>query len=72
MSRTVSKLNLPGLPYYRIVVKLGTSLLTGGGDRLDQAIMSNLVAQVARLHEQGLEPIIVSSGAIASGRHKLV
>jgi glutamate 5-kinase len=29
------------------------------------------VAQVARLHEQGLEPIIVSSGAIASGRHKL-
>jgi glutamate 5-kinase len=33
--------------------------------------MSNLVTQVARLHEQGLEPIIVSSGAIASGRHKL-
>jgi glutamate 5-kinase len=33
--------------------------------------MSSLVAQVARLHERGLEPIIVSSGAIASGRHKL-
>jgi len=53
------------------VVKFGTSLLTGGSDRLNQDIISNLVTQVARLHEQGLEPIIVSSGAIASGRHKL-
>ncbi len=59
------------LPYRRIVVKLGTSLLTGGSDRLNRGIMSSLVAQVARLHEQGLEPIIVSSGAIASGRSKL-
>ncbi len=58
-------------PYHRVVVKFGTSLLTGGSDHLDSEIVSNLVAQVARLHEQGLEPIIVSSGAIASGRHKL-
>lgn len=57
--------------YHRIVVKFGTSLLTGGSERLNQEIMSNLVTQVARLHEQDLEPIIVSSGAIASGRHKL-
>jgi glutamate 5-kinase len=33
--------------------------------------MSNLVAQVAHLHKQGLELIVVSSGAIASGRYKL-
>jgi glutamate 5-kinase len=33
--------------------------------------MSRLVAQIAQLHRQGLEPIVVSSGAIASGRHKL-
>ena len=59
------------LPYHRIVVKLGTSLLTGGTDHLDEDIMSHLVAQVARLHQQGLEILIVSSGAIASGRHKL-
>jgi len=71
MSKTGNKLNSPGLPYHRIVVKFGTSLLTGGSDRLNQEIVSNLVAQVARLHEQGLEPIIVSSGAIASGQHKL-
>ncbi len=59
------------LSCHRIVVKLGTSLLTGGTDHLDEDIMSRLVAQVAQLHRQGLEILIVSSGAIASGRHKL-
>ena len=57
--------------YRRIVVKFGTSLLTGGSDRLERDIMSSLVAQVAQLHQQGREVIIVSSGAIASGRHQL-
>jgi glutamate 5-kinase len=59
------------MAYRRIVAKFGTSLLTGGSDRLERDIMSRLVAQVAQLHKQGLEVIIVSSGAIASGRHKL-
>ena len=58
-------------PYQRIVAKLGTSLLTGGSDHLNQDMMSSLVAQVAQLHKQGLELLIVSSGAIAAGRHKL-
>jgi len=57
--------------YRRIVAKFGTSLLTGGSERLDRNIMSSLVDQVAQLHKQGLEVIIVSSGAIASGRHEL-
>jgi glutamate 5-kinase len=59
------------LPYHRIVVKFGTSLLTGGSDHLNQDIMSKLVAQAAQLHKQGLELLIVSSGAMASGRHRL-
>jgi len=71
MSGNSKKAKSSGLPYHRIVVKLGTSLLTGGSDRLDEKIMTGLVAQIARLHEQGVEPIIVSSGAIASGRHRL-
>ena len=57
--------------YHRIVVKLGTALLTGGTDRLDLEIMASLVGQIARLHQMGKEIIIVSSGAIAAGRHKL-
>jgi glutamate 5-kinase len=59
------------MSYRRIVAKFGTSLLTGGSDRLDRDVMSSLVKQVAQLHQQGLEVIIVSSGAIASGRHQL-
>ena len=59
------------LPYQRIVAKFGTSLVTGDGDHLDHNIMSDLVSQVAQLHQQGLELLIVSSGAIASGRYKL-
>ena len=59
------------MPYHRIVAKFGTSLLTGGSDHLNQGTMSNLVAQVAQLHKQGLELLVVSSGAIASGRSKL-
>lgn len=57
--------------YRRIVVKLGTSLLTGGTDNLDTAIMSNLASQVAKLHQQRLEILIVTSGAVAAGRSKL-
>ena len=55
----------------RMVVKLGTSLLTGGSDRLDRAMMSRLVDQVAQLHQQGVEILVVSSGAMTAGRHRL-
>lgn len=56
---------------HRMVVKLGTSLLTGGSDHLDRDVMSRLVDQVARLHKQGAEIIVVSSGAMAAGRQRL-
>jgi glutamate 5-kinase len=56
---------------HRIVVKLGTSLLTGGSDRLAHDMMSSLVDQVARLHQQGVEIVVVSSGAMAAGRQRL-
>jgi len=58
-------------PYHRVVVKFGTGLLTGGSEHLSQEIISSLVAQVAQLHHMGLELVVVSSGAIASGKHKL-
>jgi len=57
--------------YKRIVAKFGTGLLTGGSERLDERIISGLAAQLAQLHTQGRELVIVSSGAIASGRQKL-
>lgn len=59
------------IQYKRIVAKFGTSLLTGGGDHLDQNMMANLVRQLARLHAQGRELVVVTSGAVAAGRHQL-
>ncbi|MBW8189629.1 glutamate 5-kinase [Neiella marina] len=57
--------------YRRIVVKLGTSVLTGGGNRLDKAHMVELVRQLAVLHRQGCDIIVCTSGAIAAGREHL-
>jgi glutamate 5-kinase len=59
------------LSCHRVVVKFGTSLLTSGRNQLSQEMMPKLVAQVAQLHQQGLELLVVSSGAIAAGRDKL-
>jgi glutamate 5-kinase len=59
------------MTYHRIVAKFGTSLLTSGTDHLDLQVMSSLVEQIAQLHGQGKEIVIISSGAIASGRQKL-
>lgn len=55
----------------RIVVKLGTSLLTSGRDHLDLSTMATLVEQIATLQSRGRELIVVSSGAVAAGRERL-
>ena len=57
--------------YKRIVVKLGTSVLTGGARQLDRARMVELVRQCAELYHQGHDIIICTSGAIAAGRAHL-
>jgi glutamate 5-kinase len=71
MDKKNSQSKTTGLAYRRIVVKVGTSLLTGGGSHLNQTVMADLARQIARLHERGAEIVVVSSGAIAAGRHKL-
>ena len=57
-------------PYHRIVVKAGTSVLTGeAGDALDVSVMRDLVSQIARLQGvDGAQILLVTSGAIAAGR----
>ncbi|MDX1663100.1 MAG: glutamate 5-kinase [Candidatus Promineifilaceae bacterium] len=57
--------------YRRIVVKLGTSVLTGGTPRLDRAHMVELVRQCAAFQAQSKDVIICTSGAIAVGRERL-
>ena len=56
-------------PLRRIVVKLGTNLLTHGGEQLDRERMADLVRQIAALREQGKEVVLVTSGAVAAGRN---
>ncbi|SFN38448.1 glutamate 5-kinase [Izhakiella capsodis] len=54
-----------------LVVKLGTSVLTGGSRRLNRAHIVELVRQCARLHAAGHRIVIVTSGAMAAGREHL-
>lgn len=52
----------------RIVVKVGSNILTRNNGRLDVTRMSSLVDQIAALRENGFEVILVTSGAVACGR----
>lgn len=54
--------------FRRIVVKVGSNVLTRSDGRLDTSRMADLTDQIARLHAAGVEIILVSSGAVASGR----
>jgi len=55
----------------RIVVKVGSNVLTRGDGKLDVTRMSALVDQIAWLRKQGIEVVLVSSGAVACGRREL-
>lgn len=55
----------------RIVIKIGSNVLTRSDGALDYTRMSALVDQISHLHQSGLEVILVSSGAVASGRSVL-
>ena len=51
----------------RIVVKIGSALLTANGRGLDQVAMAGWAAQLAKLQADGYQLILVSSGAVAEG-----
>jgi len=65
MSRTIPVL----ADFRRIVVKVGSSLLVDAeAGRVKEAWLASLAADIAKLHAQGREILVVSSGAIALGR----
>ena len=57
--------------FLRIAVKVGSNVLTRRDGTLDVTRMSALVDQIAELHKTGVEIILVSSGAVASGRSEV-
>lgn len=55
----------------RLIVKIGSSLVTNEGRGLDHDAIGRWVAQIATLRAQGKDVVLVSSGAIAEGIHRL-
>ena len=55
----------------RLVVKVGSSLVTNEGKGLDAEAISRWGAQFAQLRAQGKDIVMVSSGAIAEGMKRL-
>jgi glutamate 5-kinase len=54
--------------YKRIVIKIGSNVLTQSNGLPDQQRIGNLVEQIVAIQQQGTEVILVSSGAVAAGR----
>lgn len=55
----------------RLVVKVGSSLVTNSGAGLDHQAIATWAAQIAALKAMGREVVLVSSGAIAEGMQRL-
>jgi len=56
---------------HRVVVKIGSALLTGGGRGLDIQGITEWVREIAALKAAGKEVILVSSGSVAEGMSRL-
>lgn len=56
---------------HRLVIKVGSSLVTNDGKGLDEDAIGHWCAQLAVLVQQGKEVIMVSSGAVAEGMKRL-
>jgi len=55
----------------RVVIKVGSSVLTAGGDELKKEVFRDLSKSISMLKGEGYEMVIVSSGAIVAGRKDL-
>ena len=59
------------LPYNKIVVKIGTSTITGRTNSVDYPGLIDLMRQICALCDRGISVTLVSSGAVAVGREAL-
>jgi len=55
----------------RLVVKIGTAVITNNKNAVCERMISVLASQIATLQKEGFKVIIVSSGAIAAGVHRM-
>ena len=54
--------------YKRIIVKVGTKVLTDKHNELDHTVVKSLVEQIVAIRQKGCEVVLVSSGAMGAGR----
>ena len=73
MSHTTMSRPIPAIAdFRRVVIKVGSSLLVDAkAGRVNEAWLASLVADIARLHEEKRDVLVVSSGSIALGRSVL-
>ncbi|MFI3265062.1 MAG: glutamate 5-kinase [Rikenellaceae bacterium] len=57
--------------YKKVVVKIGSNVLTHANGHLDTTRLSSLVDQIVELQGAGIKVIVVSSGAVAAGRSEI-
>src|SRR4030067_2354014 len=55
----------------RLVIKVGSAVLTSSGEGLDETRIEGLASEISSIMEGGREVIVVSSGAIVAGLAKL-
>jgi len=55
----------------RVVIKIGSRVLTDPDGALDAAVIDRICREISALRQKGLEVVVVSSGAIAAGRSEL-
>lgn len=56
------------MEYKKIIVKIGTHVLTKDNGLLNNQVIENLVKQIAQLKKQGVQVVLVSSGAMGAGQ----
>ncbi|SFD37405.1 glutamate 5-kinase [Algibacter pectinivorans] len=55
----------------KIVIKVGTNVMTNRDNRIVRPVLRRLVKQIAELHERGIMTILVSSGSVIAGKEVL-
>lgn len=54
--------------FKRVIIKVGTKVLTNEAGELDHSVIKSLIDQIVAIQQKGCEVVLVSSGAVGSGR----
>jgi len=65
------KVNKTVMENRRVVIKVGTNVMTNRDNRIVGPILNELVRQIADLYENGITPVLVSSGSAIAGKEVL-